>query len=220
MFTLLILTTLASAQEPPPAEAPAEEPAESPADELPAAIPAGTHLTPAEPVTARTVAAPSGPALAAFASKRVYRTQDQDWTLHEGHGRELEPLEFAQRVGDTAGAARIQGELQRAGRSSIPFLAAGGALIVAGQVSLVAPYVTANYDPEFLEMSALGWLGGTLGGAALAVVGGVNGLRWAQLKNQPRRSYSAEEAQRWIDEHNARIGEELGLTPEQRKAYE
>ena len=141
--------------------------------------------------------------LTEYRLRALVRLEGDPWQVEDGSGRVFSPVGFAERVGDWGGLERIEQRKTR-GLSTGLGLLAGGALVIGTGISIAT-----LGDPS--RGQALAGVGVSVAGAGLAGGGaGVLGLSIGRSKSLAR-SYTPEEADRWIETHNDALQSELLL---------
>jgi hypothetical protein len=134
------------------------------------------------------------------------------WGIYQGPERLTVP-EYLGEVGRVGQKADLEAKIERLERRSKRWYTLGGLGVAAtvggvvAQVSTADPYI--NYYGHWT----------TLGGAGAMILGFVGGsfpsAKAERLETRPDEWLEARQLQEEIADHNARLGAELGLTPEQ-----
>jgi len=136
--------------------------------------------------------------------------QRHTWTVYDGGGAPLSSLDFADKVGDVQNSARLRKKIRGNKRAIIGLLASSAAAMGASLVlfSNVDPYA-APEDYMAASYGAMGAMGASL---CLGSASTIPLAKIARLNHVPA-SWSVDEADHWIWDHNDRLASELGLDP-------
>lgn len=128
------------------------------------------------------------------------------WTVRDGAGAPLNTISFADRVGDTTGAARARSQRTTGQVLGIGGIGVGSILYIASLGLLLGNDLDPNRDQQLRTATGL------LVAGTVAYIPGIAGvLVWNNALVIPKH-YRPEEADGWIEKHNARLRTQLGLT--------
>ncbi len=132
------------------------------------------------------------------------------WGVFDGGGAPFSALQFAGVTGDEATGARLQAELERARTTTLAAGVAAGALAVVSFASFAMAFEEddASQRPAALPLGAVSLIGATTA-ASVAVL--ASPLAQQRQRSVPRY-YEPSAADSWIEKHNAKLREELGLS--------
>ena len=143
-----------------------------------------------------------------YLSRALTRRETSPWSVTDGSGRTFSPVTFAERVGDWSGLERIDQRRVHGTAQSIGLMS-GGALVIGTGISMATLGETSS-DKTLA--------GATVAGVGAGIIGagvGVLGLTLGRHRTLSR-SYTAEEADQWIQEHNSALGDELLIDKSER----